>query len=302
MGPEGIVYGDKVINLVNHARHRAYPKDALKYIANGEIGIAVGQWKTPNMSGLPWNLQINFSSQPDHTYDFSARDFGEESSPAIELAYAITVHKSQGSDFGIVFLILPQNSRILSRELLYTALTRQKDKIIILQQGHKNDIKKYSSAYYSETARRLTNLFYLPSLIQLDDVYMEEYLIHRTRKGEPVRSKSEVIIADMLSFKGIDYSYERKLVGSDGATRIPDFTIEDDASGNTYHWEHLGLLHDPGYKKRWDEKIKWYRSQGILPLEEGKGENGTLIITKDTDQGGISSVEIEQLIDSVFND
>lgn len=49
LGSERIVYGDKVINLSNHRRDgkRVYPKEgALGYLANGEIGIAVGQWKT----------------------------------------------------------------------------------------------------------------------------------------------------------------------------------------------------------------------------------------------------------------
>ena len=38
------------------------------------------------------------------------------------LAYAITVHKSQGSDFETVFLVLPQAAGTMSRELLYTAI------------------------------------------------------------------------------------------------------------------------------------------------------------------------------------
>ncbi len=44
-GPEGIVYGDKVINAVNKKR-TAYPDDgnAIHYVANGEIGIAFSNW------------------------------------------------------------------------------------------------------------------------------------------------------------------------------------------------------------------------------------------------------------------
>src|SRR5690606_35740994 len=47
MGAERIVYGDKVINLINHRRDgkKVYPQvGALGYLANGEIGICVGQW------------------------------------------------------------------------------------------------------------------------------------------------------------------------------------------------------------------------------------------------------------------
>ena len=60
--------------------------------------------------------------------------------PSLELAYALTVHKSQGSEFGTVILVLPNPCRLLSRELLYTALTRQKDRIVILHQGPRTEL------------------------------------------------------------------------------------------------------------------------------------------------------------------
>jgi hypothetical protein len=41
-----------------------------------------------------------------------------------DFGYALTVHKAQGSEFRVVFVILPKRSRLLTRELLYTALTR----------------------------------------------------------------------------------------------------------------------------------------------------------------------------------
>jgi hypothetical protein len=49
-GPEQIVYGDKVINVKNHTRRKVYPEEnAAFYIANGEIGMVVGQFRTKNM-------------------------------------------------------------------------------------------------------------------------------------------------------------------------------------------------------------------------------------------------------------
>ena len=144
----------------------------------------------------------------------------------LELAYALTVHKSQGSEFGTVILVLPNPCRLLSRELLYTALTRQKDRIVILHQGPRTELRKYSSDDRSETARRLTNLFVAPSPVEIDGRFFEENLIHRTARGEMVRSKSEVIIADHLADKGVDYGYEQPLT-IEGVTKYPDFTIED---------------------------------------------------------------------------
>ncbi len=125
------------------------------------------------------------------------------------MAYALTVHKAQGSEFGKVFLIVPQNCHLLSRELLYTAITRQQNEIIILYQGSLSELKKYASELYSDTAKRLTNLFYSPNPVEIKGCMYEENLIHKTCTGIPVRSKSEVIIYDRLQAKGLDPEYEQ---------------------------------------------------------------------------------------------
>jgi hypothetical protein len=307
MGPEEIVYGDKVINLVNtdpsvwwNKHRKVYPAKDDAYIANGEIGMAVGFFRRQGLPDLRWKLEVEFSSQPGFKYDFTSRDFGEEGNAVLELAYALTVHKSQGSEFGTVILVLPNPCRLLSRELLYTALTRQKNRIVILHQGPRTELRKYSSDDRSETARRLTNLFNAPSPVVINGHFFEEYLIHRTARGEMVRSKSEVIIADHLANKDVEYGYEQPLT-IDGVTKYPDFTVADMESGLTYYWEHCGMLHVPSYRRRWEEKLAWYRTHGILPREEGSGENGTLIITRDEANGSIDSAKITKLIAEVLD-
>jgi ATP-dependent exoDNAse (exonuclease V) alpha subunit len=301
LGPDGIVYGDKVINTSNNRRYGVFPpENALKYVANGEVGIVVGRFRRYDekwKGALPVNVE--FSSQPGFVYTYGAKDFKEEASPILELAYAITIHKAQGSDFEICFLILPNECRLLSKELLYTALTRQRDRLVILHQGNWTEFKKYSSDFYSETARRFTNLFVAPTLVPVEDRFFEEHLIHRTRRGETVRSKSEVIIADNLSSKNIAYSYEKQLVGKDGTVRYPDFTVEDE-SGTIYYWEHLGMFYEESYRIQWEKKLDWYKSQDILPYEAGGGKKGILVVTKDTKEGGIDSEEIKKLIEKIF--
>jgi ATP-dependent exoDNAse (exonuclease V) alpha subunit len=306
MGVEEIVYGDKVINLVNTDptlpwnRHRkVYPTKSDPYVANGEIGMAVGYYWRKDKPDYRWKLEVEFSSQPGYKYDFTSKDFAEEGNPALELAYALTVHKSQGSEFGTVILVLPYPCRLLSRELLYTALTRQKDRVVILHQGERSALRKYSSDDRSETARRLTNLFVAPSPIVIDGRFFEEDLIHRTSHGEMVRSKSEVIIADHLAAKNIEYGYEQPLtIGT--TTKYPDFTIEDAESGETFYWEHCGMLHVPRYRRRWEDKLAWYAANGILPVEQGGGQRGALIVTRDQPNGSIDSKQIIQLIDDVL--
>ena len=63
---------------------------------------------------------------------------------------------------------------------------------------------------------------------------------------------------------GVPYVYEQPLQLG-GKTRWPDFTIEDDASGITYYWEHLGLLSDPAYALRWTAKRAAYLADGVQP-------------------------------------
>jgi exodeoxyribonuclease V alpha subunit len=53
--------------------------------------------------------------------------------PSHETVYAMTVHKSQGSEFDRVALVLPEaESRVLTRELLYTGITRAKRGVTLL--------------------------------------------------------------------------------------------------------------------------------------------------------------------------
>jgi energy-coupling factor transporter ATP-binding protein EcfA2 len=302
MGPDEIVYGDKVMVTRNARRKYFKPREALGYIANGEIGVVVGDFKSEadKSPGRPWKLQVELSSQLDTTYSVVPKEMNEDGTPLLQLAYAITVHKSQGSEFGTTFLIVPEDCWLLSRELLYTALTRQRDRLVVLHQGPATALKRYASPAASETARRLTNLFGPPEPVKVEERFLEKWLIHQTRRGEAVRSKSEVIIADLLYAKGLEYEYERPLPGADGSTRYPDFTVDDAESGVTVYWEHLGLLSDPSYADRWERKLAWYREQGILRHEDGGGPNGTLIVSRDDERGGIVVPELERVVEEVF--
>lgn len=305
LGPEQIVYGDKVINVSNQRRWwEIYPEEGCaKYVANGEIGIAVGQFKGPmaKYKGLPWKLEVEFSSQPRYTYGYTDRDFGEEGEAPLELAYALTVHKAQGSEFGTVILVVPNPCRILSRELLYTALTRQKNRVVILFQGEPAQLRNYSRTEFSETARRLTNLFTEPEPVIVNERRYDGKHIHRTARGELVMSKSEVIIANELYRQNIDYAYEKELRFGPERTCKPDFTIEDPASGLTIYWEHCGMLDDSEYRKRWELKQKWYRDNGVLPHAEGGGPNGTLVVTSDDPRSGFDTLAIGKIIESLFS-
>jgi len=293
LGAQGVLYGDKVINVANARRSDVYPKNEGAYLANGEIGIVVGQFKGRGWrpKRLPWKIEVEFSSQLGFKFGFGGGDFGDEGEAPLELAYALTIHKAQGSEFGTTFIVIPNPCWLLSRELLYTALTRQREEVVLFHQGDFRALMKLSLSEHSETARRLTNLFSDPKPVEHLGSFLEEGLIHRTTRGELVRSKSELIIANLLHTLGITYAYEQPFAGQDGSVRYPDFTIEDAETGRRVFLEHLGLLSEPAYRRRWLAKLDWYRSQGLLPEDEGEGDAGILVTT--TEEKGIDSRGIE---------
>ena len=305
IGPQTLLYGDKVINVINQRRRDVWPKpDGEAYLANGDIGIVVGQYKTRKLKGMPWKLEVEFAGQLGPKYRFYPGEFGDEGRNPLELAYCLTVHKTQGSEFGVTFVVLTNPCWLLSRELLYTAVTRHRDRLVILHQGPVVEYRRYAGDEYSEIARRMTNLFADPLprevVVNAQQHFLEEGLIHRTERGELVRSKSELVIADKLHARGIDYAYEQPLVLSNGRTRYPDFTIADHARGVTFYWEHLGMLHDPGYKARWDVKRTEYLECGIGPHEDGGGPEGTLIETCDEPGGRLDAAMMASVIDAVI--
>jgi hypothetical protein len=119
----------------------------------------------------------------------------------------------------------------------------------------------------SETARRNTNLFATGIRVEdqrtdasgnpVQDRYAA-HLIYRTSRGELVRSKSELLIAEKLFSLGMNYQYERVLKGGVRPGRLrPDFSFVDNA-GNLILWEHLGQMDRADYRSGWEWKRQWY--------------------------------------------
>ncbi len=289
LGDEEIVWGDKVI-LTRNGRTRGY-NGALRqqvdeYLANGEIGVAAPTPRTFTLRAL----NVAFTNRPDVRFAFQPRFFGGDGGP-LELAYALTVHKAQGSEFGVVFVILPKHSRLMTRELLYTALTRSRDHLVLLIEGSDPSfLYDLTRPERSETARRNTNLFTGGVRRDQDRASYAEHLVHRTTRGELVRSKSELVIANYLYSVGLQYQYERPLEGSKAVGRLrPDFSFVDD-SGDVFVWEHLGMLDRPDYVRSWEWKKKWYEENGF---QEGKN----LFTT--TESNGLDMKDIEGIADRV---
>ena len=108
--------GDKIIHLVN---------DAESNVFNGDLGYITDL--------LP--AKYTDSKQDELTINFDGNEIVYQRSEwyKIRLAYAMSIHKSQGSEFPVVILPITKSShRMLQRNLVYTAITRAKSKLILL--------------------------------------------------------------------------------------------------------------------------------------------------------------------------
>lgn len=85
-----------------------------------------------------------------------------------------------------------------------------------------------------------------------------------SNKGERVRSKSEIIIANLLDTMKIPYRYEMPLKFTDQITVHPDFTLIDSKNRRLIYWEHLGMLDDEEYLNMAIAKIRKYEEHGYL--------------------------------------
>lgn len=109
--------------------------------------------------------------------------------------------------------------------------------------------------------------------------------IYKTESGIWVRSKSEVIIANILYRSNIDFQYEEKFYYTDTQWKEPDFTIRH--NGKTWYWEHLGLLGDEQYNENWQEKKQIFKDVGVFD---------NVITTKET---AVLSIQANELIKKI---
>lgn len=117
--------------------------------------------------------------------------------------------------------------------------------------------------------------------------YKQEGRVHRTSRGLMVRSKSELIIVELLYTYRVPLRYEQILL-ADGTLMIPDFIVPG-RKYDFYYWEHCGMPHDKEYMKRHREKLEKYEALGIAPWTN-------LIVTYDDEEGNFDLQAIESEI------
>ena len=112
-----------------------------------------------------------------------------------------------------------------------------------------------------------------------------------TKSGIRVRSKTELIIADMLDARGIPFYYERPLYLRGVGTIHPDFTVLNKRSRKMYFWEHMGMMDEDNYREYALEKINHYIMNGYLLGID-------LILTHETASRPVKTQVLEKIIEA----
>lgn len=136
--------GDKVIHLVN---------DAESNVFNGDLGYITDLLPAKYTDSKQDELTINF--------DGNEVIYPRSEWYKIRLAYAMSIHKSQGSEFPVVILPITSSShRMLQRNLIYTAITRAKSKLILLGEKSAFDfaVKNTGTARNTYLIQRFSDL------------------------------------------------------------------------------------------------------------------------------------------------
>lgn len=122
--------GDRIMQIKNNYDIYWEKRNPIYETGSGVFNGEFGTIKKINEQEK--NIKIQFDDEKVVWYQFNELE-------QIDLAYAITVHKAQGSEFDVVIMVVGQSApMLLTRNLLYTGMTRAKKMLIII--GNKNTI------------------------------------------------------------------------------------------------------------------------------------------------------------------
>ena len=121
-----------------------------------------------------------------------------------------------------------------------------------------------------------------------------DYLKKKTKSGAIVRSKSEVMIANMLYDRGLPFRYEQAMQCR-AAVIYPDFLIMDPVRKNRLVvWEHFGIMDNENYIRKNIGKLE-------LLCQNGYVVHSNLIITFETSEVSLTEEMVTSKIDEFFS-
>ena len=292
----GVMLFDKVIQIRNRPKsspiwawnHAERAMEAIE-IFNGQLGFVWPhlfdnkKWKWPTFRLE--KIRVSFDRREGHSVGFG-KGLGKDAKNRwireekveenLELAYAVSVHKAQGSEFERVYVVVPKSKQtLLTTEMFYTALTRARRHCTLLVEQDVSSLLGMRRPEASRLRRINSSLFdfrVVPDALLSVSGWYADGRIHQSLAEIAVRSKSEVIISNMLHERDIPFRYEQPLYASDGSFYLPDFTVT--WRGKDFFWEHVGMLHRDDYRAHWDKKRIWYERffPGQLITTEESGE------------------------------
>lgn len=141
-----------------------------------------------------------------------------------------------------------EKAHYLAPEDVYSSLTKQRKELV--NPFFMSD-KEYAEAWLSEPYEG-------KGFADTDPVY-------KTARGERVRSKSEILIANALNDLGIPYRYEAPLFLENDTVIHPDFTILRPRARTVCYFEHCGRMDDPNYLSNFLKRENLYIQNGLIP-------------------------------------
>jgi hypothetical protein len=267
---DGFYHSDKLVRITNlYLWNKATQTRELR-LSNGSIGVLSHTTKRGWQGFFPesaWSIDWNRMQEED-----------------FELAYALTVHKAQGSEFAEVLMVVPERRALLSSELLYTAMTRSKGRLTLLVEKSERANPLRIARDRSVLATRNSSVFAAP---------FDAARLFEPEPGIRVKSKIEYMIYSSLmrarEAGQLSFGYEVPMELPFGERKVavrPDFTIQ--ARGKTFYWEHLGMLDRQDYARDWRERRRAYQAAGL---------DGVLLTTDDA--SGVHADALGRVIDDL---
>ncbi|HJF46866.1 MAG TPA: ATP-dependent RecD-like DNA helicase [Limosilactobacillus oris] len=185
--------GDKVLQLVNSPENNVF---------NGDIGQITAIETKKGAKGATITIDFDGNEVNYHRMEWNQ----------IQLAYAISIHKSQGSQFKMVLMpVVRQFSRMLQRNLVYTAITRAADKLVLLGEAQAMALAVHSVGTNRQTTllNRLREKWQLTKPEKLAAVVKDDSLAVADKEIVPdsaadSSSGSRILTAALIAEQAID--------------------------------------------------------------------------------------------------
>ncbi|MCP0886470.1 ATP-dependent RecD-like DNA helicase [Ligilactobacillus sp. WILCCON 0076] len=187
--------GDRVLHLVNKPEQNIF---------NGDIGKIVGINKADAKKKRTDQLIVLFDQ---NEVTFERKDWSN-----LKLAYCLSIHKAQGSEFSTVIIpLVLQFSRMLARNLLYTAVTRAKKKLILVGEQAAFKLSATTASLNRQTSlkKRLQEVF---EKIDNQQTVVADETTSET-ETEVVKQGNNVLTIEMVTSQKID-----PMIGMQGLT------------------------------------------------------------------------------------